>query len=81
MRYVEKVVVWKCTSQNGQWSKWIFRTLKARTDIAVTARNILPDVGSEDSKMKMKGDRAAERPKDDSEKSLPCARQVRSFFG
>jgi hypothetical protein len=54
--------------------------LKARTDIAVTARNILPDVGSEDSKMKMKGDRAAERPKDDSEKSLPCARQVRSFF-
>jgi hypothetical protein len=55
--------------------------LKALTEIAVTARNILPDVGSEDSKMKMKGDRAAERPKDDSEKSLPCARQVRSFFG
>lgn len=55
--------------------------MKARTEIAVTARNILPDVGSEDSKIKMKGDKAAERPKEDSEKSLPCARQVRSFFG
>lgn len=57
------------------------RDTRARTEIAVTARNILPDVGSEDSKMKMKGDRAAERPKDDSEKSLPYARQVRPFFG
>jgi hypothetical protein len=54
--------------------------LKARTDIAVTARNILPDVGSEDSKMKMNGDSAAESPKEDSEKSLPYARQIRSFF-
>jgi hypothetical protein len=57
------------------------KNLKPRTEIAVTARNILPDVGSEDSKIKMNGDRAAERPKEDSEKSLPCARQVRSFFG
>ena len=38
--------------------------------MAVTARKILPDVGSDDSKMKMKGDKAAERPKDDKEKSL-----------
>lgn len=41
-----------------------------RTEIAVTARNILPDVGSVDSKMNMNGDKAAERPKEDREKSL-----------
>ena len=43
---------------------------QGRTEMAVTARKILPDVGSDDSKMKMKGDKAAERPKDDKEKSL-----------
>jgi hypothetical protein len=36
----------------------------------VTARKILPEVGSDDSKMKMKGDRAAESPREDKENNL-----------
>jgi hypothetical protein len=38
--------------------------------MAVTARNILPDMGNDDSRMKMNGESAVERPSDDSEKIL-----------
>jgi hypothetical protein len=40
------------------------------TDTAVTARKIRPDSGKELSKMKMNGDNADDKAKDDREKSL-----------
>lgn len=40
------------------------------TDIATPARNTRPDMGSEDSKMKIKGDNAVDNAKDDSENNL-----------
>jgi hypothetical protein len=40
------------------------------TDTAVTARKMRPDKGSELSRMKMNGERAVDKAKDDSEKSL-----------
>jgi hypothetical protein len=40
------------------------------TDTAVTARKMRPDKGSELSRIKMNGDNAVDKAKDDSEKSL-----------
>lgn len=45
-------------------SKW------EHTEMAVTARNILPDIGNDDSRMKMNGDSAVESANDDNEKIL-----------
>jgi hypothetical protein len=47
----------------------------------VTARKILPEVGSDDSRMKMNGDRAADRPKEESENNLQREFRVVSSIG
>jgi hypothetical protein len=41
-----------------------------RTEIAVMTRKIRPDVGSDDSRINMNGDRADDKTRDDKEKIL-----------